>query len=609
MMRMGTFVKKMCVAAVAVVFLLQPLAMAAGTAAVRNTTAAPAFTRTLKLGCKGADVQALQKRLKDLGYFKATVTTNFGPVTLASVKSFQKAKHLTVDGIVGRVTFNKLYAGVPGTAAPTATATATATATPQNTSNAPAFTRTLKLGCKGADVQALQKRLKTLGYFKATVTTTFGPVTLAAVKAFQKAKHLTADGIVGRATHKALYAGVSAAPTPTPTATPTPAPTATPGKNTPGVPAFTRTLKLGCKGADVQALQQRLKTLGYFKASVTTTFGPVTLAAVKAFQKAKHLTADGIVGRVTHNALCAGARPSATPTPAASATAAPTASAYAYGRLQNQTALKTGCSGSDVRDLQMALKQKGFFNAEITGNFETLTREAVMKFQRSVGLDTDGIAGNYTLSALYSLLNPPDLSTIHPWPDLSQAAQWAALPVEKLTWADADRSAFPRRSEAVVVDVLTGYTLYIRRTGGTLHADVETVAPLDTATLFKTAGNFSWNRRAIWVIVNGRRLAASMNCMPHGYDSIAGNDMKGQFCIHFVNSRTHGGNRVDPDHQEAIEVAFTTVMTPPTPTPTSTPKASPTKTPKATTSTKTTATPKASPSPTSTFTEYPATIT
>lgn len=419
--------------------------------------------------------------------------------------------------------------------------------------SAPAFNRTLKFGCLGTDVQSLQQRLKTLGYFTGTVTTNFGSVTMNAVKTFQKAKKLTADGIVGRATYNALYA--DAQPTTTATATPTPSAT----QNTANPPAFTRTLKLGCNGTDVQALQQRLKDLGYFTATVTTNFGSVTQSAVKALQKAKGLTADGIVGRTTYNAIYAGA-PAASP--AATASAAPTATAApAYGRLQNQTALKKGDSGTDVRDLQMALKQKGFFNSEITGKFDSLTQDAVMKFQRSMGLDIDGIAGNYTLSALYSLLNPPDLSTITPWPDLKLAAQWAALPVEKLNWTDADTKAFPRGTDATVIDVQTGYTFKIRRTGGTLHADVEPLTPLDTATLYKAAGNtFTWARHPIWVIVGNCRLAASMNCMPHGYDSIAGNDMKGQFCIHFVGSKTHGTLRVDPDHQKAIEVAYTTPM-------------------------------------------------
>lgn len=54
------------------------------------------------------------------------------------------------------------------------------------------------------------------------------------------------------------------------------------------------TIKLGSKGEDVKFLQQ---TLGI--SPVDGDFGPKTEAAVKAFQKSKGLTADGIVGRYT----------------------------------------------------------------------------------------------------------------------------------------------------------------------------------------------------------------------------------------------------------------------------------------------------------------------
>jgi len=68
-------------------------------------------------------------------------------------------------------------------------------------------------------------------------------------------------------------------------------------------------------------------------------------------------------------------------------------------------------------------------------------------------------------------------------------------------------------------------------------------------------GKWSWARRAIVVEVDGYRIAASMNGMPHGGQAISGNNFDGQFCIHFLNSRTHGSDRVDPDHQAAIKKA------------------------------------------------------
>jgi peptidoglycan hydrolase-like protein with peptidoglycan-binding domain len=54
----------------------------------------------------------------------------------------------------------------------------------------------------------------------------------------------------------------------------------------------------GDRGSEVNALQQRLQQLGYFKANVTGFFGPMTKEAVILFQQAKGLTPDGVVGTI-----------------------------------------------------------------------------------------------------------------------------------------------------------------------------------------------------------------------------------------------------------------------------------------------------------------------
>ncbi len=337
-------------------------------------------------------------------------------------------------------------------------------------------------------------------------------------------------------------------------------------------PAYKRIMKLGCRGADVKALQQQLKSLGYLKSAPDGIFGRGTQSSVKSFQKANKLKSDGVVGRITFSSIFA-ASSSDTPTPSStpmtSAAAEPTpVPTYALGKLDNQKTLRKGNTGNGVKDLQAVLSMKGFYSGPVNGRFLESTRAAVMKFQRSVGLKTDGKAGNYTLSALYTMLNPPDLNSIQPWPAGMDTG--LGYPVEKLNWNVA-LAVLKRNTTAVVVDVRTGYAFNIKRTGGTKHADVETLLPLDTATFFKCSGAFSWGRRPIWVIVNGRRLAASMNCMPHGYDSIADNDFKGQFCIHFIGSRTHGSNRVDPDHKKCIEEAYQAGLATISPVPTATP--------------------------------------
>ena len=66
-----------------------------------------------------------------------------------------------------------------------------------------------------------------------------------------------------------------------------------------------QTLRPGMTHNDVKQLQTLLKTKGYFTytGSLTTYYGTYSTTAVKNFQKAKGLTADGIAGRNTFNAL------------------------------------------------------------------------------------------------------------------------------------------------------------------------------------------------------------------------------------------------------------------------------------------------------------------
>jgi Putative peptidoglycan binding domain len=65
----------------------------------------------------------------------------------------------------------------------------------------------------------------------------------------------------------------------------------------------TTTLKPGDTGAQVRALQRALKALGYPVGTIDGQYGPATKTAIAAFQHAEGLTADGVFGPKTLNAL------------------------------------------------------------------------------------------------------------------------------------------------------------------------------------------------------------------------------------------------------------------------------------------------------------------
>jgi len=126
----------------------------------------------LKKGSTGEDVQQLQQALMDLGYNVGAVDGQFGSETESAVKAFQRDRELTVDGIVGEITWLNIDES--------------------DTSNP-----TVKKGSTGNPVRRVQKRLTLGGYDTGGVDGIFGAATESAVKRFQEDQGLTPDGIVG----------------------------------------------------------------------------------------------------------------------------------------------------------------------------------------------------------------------------------------------------------------------------------------------------------------------------------------------------------------------------------------------------------------------------
>lgn len=123
-------------------------------------------------------------------------------------------------------------------------------------------------------------------------------------------------------------------------------------------------------------------------------------------------------------------------------------------------------------------------------------------------------------------------------------------------WTSDIQNIFARGVTATITDVATGIAWKEIRKGGSSHADVQPLTKEDTAAMKAAVGKWSWDRRAIFVTIDGVNYAASMNCMPHGSGSIANNNFNGHHCIHFTNSRTHSSNKVCSLHQAAIQKAL-----------------------------------------------------
>ena len=67
------------------------------------------YTERLAKGSTGTLVKQLQTRLTELGYYSGPISGNFLGKTMTAVKTLQKQNGVTVDGIVGEVTWNLIF--------------------------------------------------------------------------------------------------------------------------------------------------------------------------------------------------------------------------------------------------------------------------------------------------------------------------------------------------------------------------------------------------------------------------------------------------------------------------------------------------------------------
>ncbi len=319
-------------------------------------------SRVLKMGMSGSDVKALQNVLTRSGYSCGSVDGVYGQATKNAVMSFQRSNGLTADGIAGSKTMSKLNGAQSQT-------------TQSGNQEEQGSTNSYRLGDKGTAVADLQKKLNGLGYACGSADGIFGRATEAAIRSFQSAQGLSADGVAGAQTLKRLEEA-------------TPQSTVQQTVTSPS----SATLKLGSTGADVQKLQQRLNELGYDCGSADGIYGSGTKAMVLRFQQQNSLTADGIAGSATQAKLYSDSA-------CAIKSEVSTVSSDAGSTSLGQQTLQQGMSGSAVRLLQQRLNELGFSNG-IDGIFGSGTRRTLISYQLTRGLEADGVAGPTTLSKL-----------------------------------------------------------------------------------------------------------------------------------------------------------------------------------------------------------------
>lgn len=246
-----------------------------------------------------------------------------------------------------------------------------------------------------------------------------------------------------------------------------------------------------------------------------------------------------------------GTLPTATPAPTGSPTAKPSAT---------YTTLRLGSTGDAVTRLVQELINQGYYTGSVTNVYTSAVQAAVRAFQSAKGLTVDGIAGKQTQHALFG--------TVEPGADDYTDYTFQFYPAEKIDWYTGGiQQLWAKGASYKIYDVRTGIVWWARRWAGYSHADIEPVTAADTARLCQIYGVNNaqeiwdknlWQRRPCLITIGNRTFACSLFGMPHNPDgdTIPDNNMTGQICMHFTNSKGHESGKVDTYHQQAIEYAW-----------------------------------------------------
>ena len=361
----------------------------------------------LRTGSTGSAVEQVQFWLNTLAQYESAIPSlavdgSYGAATASAVRAFQRRYGLTVDGVVGRETWNAIYNEFRSIQSD------------NGTPNAYPGTA-LREGASGQNVRLVQFWLKIAHTVYSrlndiTVDGRFGAATTAAVKRFQTYFGLTSDGVVGRTTWNKLYEVYNDI------ANKLLSSSLRPGEY-PGI------LRRGSSGTAVRELQFYLYLLSAYESSIPAvgidgSFGAATENAVRAYQRFAGLTVDGIVGRATWESLYGKASALRSSGPVVTLKRLP----------YPGKPLTVGSEGSDVLYYTILLRRIAYYFESVeapplatgyTGETAAATRSA----QALLGLPETGIADAETWTAVEAL--SLQLATGMPNPDRDAAREMA----------------------------------------------------------------------------------------------------------------------------------------------------------------------------------------
>ena len=485
-----------------------------------GATVAGGSSKTLREGDSGAAVTELQNMLKALGYYYGDITGHFGSLTRQAVRKFQEANNLTVDGVAGPATLNKLRSltGNSGSVSGGSDGSGTITSTSES------YGRIIKdnvyLRSSYSTTSASKASLKYGTLVRITKTVTSGGV---------KWYYITVS--LGGYTYKGYVRGDMMETI-----------SEDEYRNSGGGDSTDW-------GAGDSEIQGVIRVTGN---NVRLRYAPSTDADIVgyanygdtfyyvAYAYGWYQTRNGYWISADYVVVLQGKDEDD------------------YLGSSSQGSYRLNDTGSMVTYIQEALAYLDYYHAEITGHFGSKTEAAVKEFQRDQGLKADGVVGPETLARLRALYNG-NSSANNP----SIGKESIVYNVHWFTYKSwyTGTVGMKKNATGVLTDLTTMRSLNIHIQSAGNHADVEPLTAADTTTLCEIYGvsnpsNISYKRRPMLLTMTNNGVTYHMVCSiygePHGSQDIKNNNYPGQFCLHFYQSKTHDSDSVNKDHQNAI---------------------------------------------------------
>jgi len=385
-----------------------------------NKTAEETYDE-LSYGSKGDSVARLQSRLIELGYLSGTVDGVYGKGTEEAIKGFEKAYNRTQTGIATAALQSILYSD----------------SAVRNTNGEVAVSyATMQYGASGDSVTRLQNRLRALGFMTDEANGQYDYITKAAVSAYQTKAGYVATGIATSDLQREIFSSsaVSASNEPIVTVNKTAKVTA----DTAYVYSdmYSDSPMGSVKNGTVLTV---LRTKGDW-AEVENSSGSTGYMALIALEYIEEEQSSSEVVKV--NALAFISVDSAVIYKSASASSKTLGTlskdtyvtwlrtrgdwaeienskgetGYCYvwqltlysdkTDVNSYSELSAGCTGKEVKNLQRRLKELGYFDGDIGGNYLSKTAAAVKQAQYALGMEQNGIATIGLQDVLFSKLAP-----------------------------------------------------------------------------------------------------------------------------------------------------------------------------------------------------------